>query len=50
MGCKTFSSTIDVVATKNWPKRVSDTLIDMELNDELKLRMATRLIKKSAAT
>ena len=35
---------------KNWLKKVSDTLTDMELNDDLKLRMATRLIDKSAAT
>ena len=35
---------------KNWLKRVSDTLTDMELDDDLKLRVATRLIDKSAAT
>ena len=50
MGCETFLGTIDVVATKNWLKRVFDTLIDMELHDELKLRMDTRLIEKSATT
>ena len=50
MGCKTFSSTIDAVVVKIWLKRVSDTLTDIELDDELKLRVATRLIDKSATT
>ena len=31
-------------------KKVLDTLIDVELDDELKLRVATRLIDKSATT
>ena len=35
---------------KNWLKRVFDTLTDMELNDDLKLRVATRLIYKSVTT
>ena len=43
-------SIVDVVAAKNWLKRVLDILIDIELDDELKLRVATRLIDKSAAT
>ena len=41
---------IDVVTVKNWLKRVSNTLIDMELDDELKLRVVIRLIDKSAVT
>ena len=45
--CKTFSST---VVAKNWLKRVSDTLTDMELDNEFKLRVAPRLINKSVAT
>ena len=49
MGYETFSGTIDAITTKNWLKRSSDTLADMELNDELKLRIATRLIDKNAA-
>ena len=44
MGCETFSGIMDAVAAKNWLKRVLDTLTDMELEDELKLRVATRLI------
>ena len=50
LDCETFSGTVDVVAANNWLKRVSDTLTGMELNDELKLMVATRLIDKSAAT
>ena len=48
--CKAFSGTVNVVAAKNWFKRVSNTLTDMELDDNLKLRVATRLIDKSVAT
>ena len=48
LGCETFSITVDAVVGKNWLKRVSNTLIDMELDDELKLKVTTRLIDKSA--
>ena len=41
---------MDVVATKNQLKKVLDTLTDMELDDGLKLRVATKLIDKSAVT
>ena len=34
---------------KNWLKKVSDILVDMDLDYNLKLRVATRLIDKSAA-
>ena len=47
LGSETFSGTIDTVVAKNWLKRVLDTLIDMELDDELKLRMATKLVDQS---
>ena len=47
---ETFSRSVDVVVARNWLKRVSDTLTDMELDDELKLKVATRLMDKSAAT
>ena len=46
LGCETFSSIMDAVVVKNWLKKVSDILIDMELDDELKLRVVTRLLKK----
>ena len=50
LGYETFSRSVDAVVERNWLKRVSDTLNDMELDDELKLKVATRLIDKSAAT
>ena len=50
LGCETFSDTVDAVMAKNWLKRVTNTLTDMELNDSLKLKMATRLMDKSATT
>ena len=50
LGCETFFGIVDAVVARNWLKNVSDTLIDMELNDELKLRVATRLIDKSTTT
>ena len=49
LGCEIFSGSVDAVVARNWLKRVFDTLIDMELGDELKLRVAMRLIDKSAA-
>ena len=50
LGCQTFSGTVDAIVAKNWIKKVSDTMVDMELEDTLKLRVATRLLDKSAAT
>ena len=50
LGCETFSGTVDAVVAQNWLKRVTDTLTDMELDDSLKLKVATRLVDKSAAT
>ena len=47
LGRETFSSTVDAMATKNWLKRVFDTLTDMDLDDELKLRVVTRLLIKA---
>ena len=47
---KHFFGIVDVVAAKNWLKRIFDTLIDMELNDELKLRVTSKLIDKIAAS
>ena len=50
LGYETFFATVDAIVAKNWLKIVSDTLIDMELDDELKLRVTTKLIDKSATT
>ena len=47
-GCETFFGSVDAVIARNWLKRVFDTLNDMELDDKLKLKVATRLIDKSA--
>ena len=45
-----FSETVDAVVAKNWLKKISDTLTNMELEDSLKLKVATRLMDKSVAT
>ena len=34
LGCETFLGIVEAIATKNWLKRVSDTLIDIELDDK----------------
>ena len=50
LGCETFSGTIDAIVAKNWLKKIFDTLTNMELDDSLKLKVATRLMDKSATT
>ena len=50
LGCQIFSGLVDAIVAKNWIKKVSDTMIDMELEDTLKLRVATRLLDQSATT
>ena len=50
LGCQTFSGSVDAIVAKNWIKKVSDTMIDMEVDDTHKLRVATRLLDQSAAT
>ena len=49
LGCETFFSIVNAVTTKNWLKRILDTLTNMEL-DELKLKVATRVMDKSVTT
>ena len=49
LGCETFFGSVDAVVARNWLKRVFDTLADMELDDDLKLIVATKLIDKIAA-
>ena len=39
-----FFETVDVVVAKNWLKKIFDTLTDMELDDSLKLKVATRFM------
>ena len=50
LGCQTFLGTIDAIVAKNWLKKIFDTLTDLELDDSLKLKVATRLMDKSALT
>ena len=50
LGCQTFSGSTDALVAKNWLKKIFDTLTDMELDDSLKLKMATRLMDKSVTT
>ena len=44
LACQTFSGSVDAVVAKNWIKKVSDTMVNMELEDTLKLKVATRLL------
>ena len=50
LGCQIFSGSVNAIVAKNWIKKVSDTMVDMELDDTLKLRVATRLLDQSTAT
>ena len=50
MGYETFFESIDAIMAKNWLKKITDTIIDMELKDSLKLKVAMRLMDKNAAT
>ena len=50
LGCQTFSGSVDAIVVKNWIKKVSDTMVDMELEDTLKLRITTRLLDQIVAT
>ena len=50
LGCETFFGLVYEIMVRNWLKKVSDTLPDMELKDDLKLRVATRLMDKSVVT
>ena len=46
-----FSGSIDAIVAKNWMKKIINTMVvDMQLEDNLKLSVATRLMDKSAAT
>ena len=41
---------MDEVVARNWLNKAFDTLTDMELDENLKLKVAIRLMDKSAAT
>ncbi|XVF07246.1 hypothetical protein REPUB_Repub06bG0122200 [Reevesia pubescens] len=50
LGCESFFGTVNAVVAKNWLKRVTNTVNDMGLDDESKLKVATRLLEQSATT
>ena len=50
LGCETFFGTVDAIVAKNWMKKITNTMVDMELEDSLKLKVATRLMDKIATT
>ena len=50
LGYEAFSGTVDVIVSKNWMTKITDTIVDMELKNSLKLKVATRLMDKSAIT
>ena len=37
LGCQTFFGSIDAIVAKNWMKKITDNMVDMELEDNLKL-------------
>ena len=46
-----FSGSIDAIVAKNWMKKIINTMVvDMQLEDNLKLKVVTRLMDKSDAT
>ncbi|WRX14562.1 Retrotransposon gag domain - like 10 [Theobroma cacao] len=50
LGCVSFTGELDAIAARDWVIQVSKTLTDIRLDDEMKLKVATRLFKKRART
>ncbi|WRX25693.1 Retrotransposon gag domain - like 10 [Theobroma cacao] len=50
LGYVSFTGELDATAAKDWIISVSETLADMGLDDEMKLKVATRLFEKRART
>ena len=50
LSCETFSGSVDAIVAKNWMEKITNIMIDMELEDNLKLKVATRLMDKIATT
>ncbi|EOX94106.1 DNA/RNA polymerases superfamily protein [Theobroma cacao] len=50
LGCVSFTGELDATVAKDWINQVSETLSDMGLDDDMKLMVATRLLKKRART
>ena len=49
LGCSTFEGTSDAIVAKQWQKKVVATFDDMSLEDDLKLKVATKLLDKRAS-
>ena len=49
LGCSTFEGTSDAIMAKQWQKKVVATFDDMSLVDDLKLKVAIRLLDKRAS-
>ena len=47
---KLFFGSVDTILAKNWLKKIFETPTDIELSDDLKLKVITGLIDKSVAT
>ncbi|EOY26224.1 Gag protease polyprotein [Theobroma cacao] len=50
LGCTSFVGDLDATAAKDWITQVTETFIDMKLDDDMKLMVATRLLEKRART
>ena len=50
LGCHMFFGLVDAIVAKNWMKQITDTMVEIELEDNFKLKVATTLMDKSAAT
>ncbi|WRX31002.1 Retrotransposon gag domain - like 10 [Theobroma cacao] len=48
LGCVSFMGNFDATVAKDWIIQVLKTLFDMRLDDDMKLMVATRLLKKRA--
>ncbi|EOX99711.1 Gag protease polyprotein [Theobroma cacao] len=50
LGCVSFTGELDETVVRDWVIQVSETLTDMRLDDEMKLKVATWLFEKRART
>ncbi|XP_017970212.1 PREDICTED: uncharacterized protein LOC18604294 [Theobroma cacao] len=50
LGCTSFVGDLDATAAKDWITQVTETFVDMKLDDDMKLMVATRLLEKRART
>ncbi|EOY01006.1 Gag protease polyprotein [Theobroma cacao] len=50
LGCTSFVGDLDATAATDWITQVTETFVDMKLDDDMKLMVATRLLEKRART